>query len=96
MQISIAVEVEQPPNTQPRYQLWYLVSNEIGDEGCKYLSQSNWNNLQTLYLCISNGIETRTRLELRDANIYRSRSGTTSKHSNYVSVMVFRQQQYWS
>ena len=33
---------------------------------------------------------------MRDANIYRWRSGTTSKHSSYVSVMVFRRQQYWS
>ena len=56
MQISITVEVEQPPNTQPMYQLWYLDSNNIGDEGCKYLSQSKWNNLQKLDLGISYGI----------------------------------------
>ena len=56
MQISIAVEVEQPPNTQPRYQLWYLDKNNIGAEGCNILSQSNWNNLQTLGLRISYGI----------------------------------------
>ena len=56
MQISIAVELEQPPNTQPMYQLWYLDDNEIGAEGCKYLSQSKWNNLQTLDLRISYGI----------------------------------------
>ena len=53
MQISIAGEVEQPPLTRPEYQLWYLVNNNIGAEGCKYLSQSNWNNLQTLGLRIS-------------------------------------------
>ena len=56
MQISIAVELEQPPNTLPEYQLWYLDSNNIGAEGCKYLSQSKWNNLQKLYLGISYGI----------------------------------------
>ena len=53
MQISIAVEVEQPTNTQPRYKLWYIGDNNIGAEGCKYLSHSKWNNLQTLDLCIS-------------------------------------------
>ena len=56
MQLSIAFEVEQPPKTQLMYQLWYLESNNIGAEGCKYLSQSKWNNLQTLYLGISYGI----------------------------------------
>ena len=56
MQLYIAVEVEQPPNTQLMYQLWYLGNNNIGAEGCKYLSQSKWNNLQTLNLCISYGI----------------------------------------
>ena len=56
MQLSIAVEVEQPPITQLMYQLLYLGDNNIGDEGCKYLSQSKWNNLQTLYLGISYGI----------------------------------------
>ena len=56
MQLSIEVEVEQPPNTQPGYQLWYLDNNNIGDGGCKYLSNSNWNNLQKLYLGISYGI----------------------------------------
>ena len=56
MQIPIAVEVEQPPITQPRYQLWYLEYNNIRAGGCKYLSQSKWNNLQTLNLSISYGI----------------------------------------
>ena len=56
MQKSIAVEVEQPPITPPRYQLWYLGSNNIGAEGCEYLLQSKWNNLQVLDLCISYGI----------------------------------------
>ena len=53
MQISIAGKVEQPPKTRPRYQLWYLGINKIGDEGCRHLSQSKWNNLQTLNLGIS-------------------------------------------
>ena len=56
MQLSIEVELEKPPNTQPEYQLWYLDSNNIGDKGCNYLSKSNWNNLQTLELRISYGI----------------------------------------
>ena len=56
MQLSIELELEQPPNTQPMYQLWYLGNNNIGDKGCDYLSKSNWNNLQTLNLCISYGI----------------------------------------
>ena len=38
MPISFLVEVEQPRKPQPRYQLWYLVKNNIGDEGCRYLS----------------------------------------------------------
>ena len=50
---SFLVEVEQPPNTQPMYQLWYLDWNNIGAEGSKYLSQSKWNNLQELGLGIS-------------------------------------------
>ena len=25
--------------------LYYLVSNQISDQGCKYLSKSNWPNL---------------------------------------------------
>ena len=37
MQISFSVEVEQPPNTQPRYQLFSLGSNEIGKQGYKML-----------------------------------------------------------
>ena len=53
MRISIAGEVERPPKTLPMYQLWYLDDNKIGAEGCKYLSESKWNNLQTLSLCIS-------------------------------------------
>ena len=56
MQLSIELELEQPPNTQPTYQLWYLGDNKIGDMGCNYLSNSNWNNLQTLELRISYGI----------------------------------------
>ena len=53
MQLSIEVELEKPPNTQPGYQLWYLGGNNIGADGCNYLSKSNWNNLQTLDLGIS-------------------------------------------
>ena len=53
---SFLVEVEQPPITLPTYQLWYLGSNNIGAEGCRHLSQSKWNNLQTLNLGISYGI----------------------------------------
>ena len=56
MQLSIEVELEQPPKTLPGYQLWYLDSNNIGDGGCNYLSLSKWNNLQTLDLSISYGI----------------------------------------
>ena len=56
MQLSIEVELEQPPNTRPMYQLWYLDYNNIGAEGCRYLSQSKWNNLQILNLGISYGI----------------------------------------
>ena len=56
MQLSFSVEVEQPPRTLPKYQLWNLDSNNIGAEGCSYLSQSKWNNLQELYLSISYGI----------------------------------------
>ena len=37
MQISIAVEVEQPPKTQPMYQLFSLGSNNIGKQGYKML-----------------------------------------------------------
>ena len=37
MQISIAVEVEQPPNTRPTYQLFSLGSNKIGKQGYKML-----------------------------------------------------------
>ncbi len=53
MQLSIEGSVEQPPHTQPRYQLGYLDNNKIGDEGCIYLSKTQWNNLHTLDLCIS-------------------------------------------
>ena len=35
-------------------------------------------------------IKVGTHLELMDAIIYRSRTGTTSKHSTFVSVMVIR------
>ena len=56
MQLSIEVELEQPPNTRTMYQLWYLEYNDIGAEGCNYLSKSNWNNLQKLDLRISYGI----------------------------------------
>ena len=56
MQLSIEVELEQPPNTRPMYQLWYLGGNNIGADGCNYLSKSNWKNLQTLNLSISYGI----------------------------------------
>ena len=56
MQLSIEVELEQPPNTRPGYKLLYLGSNKIGADGCNYLSKSNWKNLQTLNLCISYGI----------------------------------------
>ena len=56
MLLSFTVGVEQPPNTQPMYQLWYLEENNIEAEGCRNLSQSEWNNLQTLYLRISYGI----------------------------------------
>ena len=52
MQLSFSVEVEQPPNTQLMYQLWNLDVNNIGAEGCSYLSQSKWNNIQKLNLCI--------------------------------------------
>ena len=90
MQISFSVEVEQPPNTPPRYQLWYLGNNNIGAEGCSHLCQSKWNNLQTLNLGISCGTKETTILELKDAAIFLSRSGITSKYLTYVSVMVFR------
>ena len=53
---SLSVEVVQPPNPLSKYQLRYLDNNDIGAEGCKYLSQPKWNNLQTLNLCISYGI----------------------------------------
>ena len=53
---SFLVGVEQPANTRPMYQLWYLVGNNIGDEGCRYLSISLWNTLQTLNLRISYSI----------------------------------------
>ena len=56
MQISVSVKVGPSPNTQPKYQLWYLGSNNIGAEGCIYLSQSKWNNLQILNLGISYAI----------------------------------------
>ena len=56
MQFSASVEVEQPSNTQPRYQLLYLDFNYIGANGCRYLSQSKWVHLQTLNLSISYGI----------------------------------------
>ena len=35
-----------------RYELCELGNNKIGDNGCKYLSQAQWNNLQLLYLSI--------------------------------------------
>ena len=38
MQISFVVELEQPLNTQPMYQLWYLGNNNIVAEGCRHLS----------------------------------------------------------
>ena len=53
---SVSVEVEQPPNTWAKYQLWYLVNNNIGAEGCRHISHSKWNNLQALNICISYGI----------------------------------------
>ena len=37
MQISIAVEVEKPPNTRPMYQLFSLDLNKIGKQGYKML-----------------------------------------------------------
>ena len=81
MQLSFSVEVERPPSPLSMYQLWYLGDNDIGAEGCRHLSRSKWNNLQTLDLCISYNIYTTTTLGLKDAAIFLSRSGTTSKHS---------------
>ncbi len=52
MQLSIKGSVEQPPYTQPKYQLGYLGWNNIGAEGCSHLSKAQWSNLHTLDLCI--------------------------------------------
>ncbi len=53
MQPSIEGSVEQPPITQPMFQLGYLDDNNIGSEGCRHLSNAQWINLQSLDLRIS-------------------------------------------
>ena len=53
MQASLKGQLDQPPITQPSYQLCYLVNNNIGAERCMYLSQAQWNNLHLIGLCIS-------------------------------------------
>ena len=45
MQISFSVEVEQPPNNLPMYQLFYLGYNEIGKQGYKML-KNKFNDIE--------------------------------------------------
>ncbi len=96
MQPSIEGSVEQSPLTQPRHHLGYLEQNNIRAEGCSHLSKAQWTKLQTLDLGISWVIQGITISELKDAAIYRRLSGPNSTYSTYVSVALFREQQYRS
>ena len=52
--------------------------NNIGDQGCFYLSKVNWPNLKCIHICnVSPIIEILTILVLKDARISEKHTGLT-------------------
>ena len=91
MQAFIRDSLEQSQNTLPKYHVCNLGTNNFGAEGCSHLSRAQWSNLLLIDLCTSCVIQLTTLLELKDAGIWQSLSGLTSKYSTYVSFLLFRE-----
>ena len=84
MQTFIESILDQYQRSQTWYHLNYLGSNNIGDEGCRYLSKTEWNNLHRLDLCIIYNMKPRILSELKDADISQRHSGPIS----IISILV--------
>jgi len=52
MQLTFKSSVAKPPHTLSWYQLRELDGNNIGNEGCIYVSKAQWNKLHILYIGI--------------------------------------------
>jgi hypothetical protein len=73
----------------------YLVNNNIGGLGCKYLSRASLSSIQNLWLCKSVAIKWVIMLEARESSTSPKRSGVwrtgeVSRFSVYVIVIKFR------
>ena len=54
--------------TEHMYIFFEIASNNIGINGCKFMSGFKLNNLKNVYLCKEVSIKHTTILEIKDAN----------------------------
>jgi hypothetical protein len=76
MQVFVPGWLAQPSRTISLYQYLDVVFNDIGDEGCRYLSEAGWSNLQALDLRIIIIMYIATTSNRKDANICPKLIGT--------------------
>lgn len=90
MYVSFQGKLQQPINTQPKYSLLQLVNNNIGAEGCLYLAQANWKQLNKVALSISRATQCATVLETKDVVIWQRLNGVICEHQTSVLIDAYQ------